>query len=72
MLDYISRENNVPLDREYDDFRRCRLEKPVYPAGLLAVSAAAGNDEALKEAEKTAIPEFMRFNIVENEVRNVI
>lgn len=72
MLDYISRENNVPLDREYDDLRRCRLEKPVYPAGLLAVSAAAGNDEALKEAEKRAIPEFMRFNIVENEVRNVI
>ena len=25
----------------------------------------------LKEAVKTAIPEFMRFNIVESEVRNV-
>ena len=29
MLDYISRENNVPLDREYDDLVRCELEKPV-------------------------------------------
>ena len=72
MLDYISRENNVPLDKEYDDLRQCRLEKPVYPASLRAVSAAAKNDSALKEAVKTAIPEFMRFNIVENEVRNVI
>ena len=71
MLDYISRENDVPLDSEYDDLRRCRLEKPVYPASLRAVSAAAGNDDALKEAVKTVIPEFMRFNIVESEVRNV-
>ncbi len=72
MLDYISRENDVPLVSEYDDIRRCRLEKPVYPAGLRAVSAAARSDAALKEAEKTAIPEFMRFNIIESEVRNVI
>ena len=72
MVDYISRENDVPLVSEYDDLRRCRLERPVYPASLRAVSAAARNDSILKEAEKTAIPEFMRFNIVENEVRNVI
>lgn len=72
MLDYISRENDVPLVSEYDDIRRCRLEKPVYPASLRAVSAAARSDAALKEAEKTAIPEFMRFNIIESEVRNVI
>ena len=72
MLDYISRENDVPLVSEYDDIRRCRLEKPVYPASLRAVSASARSDAALKEAEKTAIPEFMRFNIIESEVRNVI
>jgi len=36
------------------------------------VSAADKNDIALKEAVKTAIPEFMRFNIVESDVRNVI
>ena len=72
MLDYLSRENDVPICDDYDDLRRCRLEKPIYPAGILALSAAAQNDAAIKEAAKTAIPEFMRFNIVENEVRNVI
>ena len=72
MLDYLSRENDVPVAREYDDLRRCRLEKTVYPASLRAVSTAAGNDDALKEAEKAAIPEFMRFNIVESEIRNAI
>lgn len=72
MLDYISRENDVPLDSGYDDLRRCRLEKPVYPAGFLAVAAAEKSSAALKEAARAAIPEFMRFNIVESEVRNVV
>ena len=69
---YYNRENDVPICDDYDDLRRCKLEKPVYPASIRALSAAAQDDAAIKEASKTAIPEFMRFNIVENEVRNVI
>ena len=72
MLDYISRENDIPLCDDYDDLRRCRLEKPIYPASIRAVSAASKSDAALKRAAATAIPEFKRFNIIENEVRNVI
>ena len=72
MLDYISRENDIPLCDDYDDLRQCRLEKPVYPASIRAVSAAAKNDAAMERAAATAIPEFRRFNIIENEVRNVI
>ena len=72
MLDYISRVNEVPLCNEYDDLRRCRLEETIYPAGVLATCAAAKNDEAKQLSVKEAIPEFMRFNIVENEVRNVV
>ena len=72
MLDYISRENDIPLCDEYDDLRRCKLEKPIYPAGIRALSAAAKNESAMDRAAVTAIPEFKRFNIIENEVRNVI
>ena len=72
MLDYISRENDSPLCDEYDDLRRCRLEKPIYPSSLLAMSAASKRDDELRYAEIMAIPEFKRFNIIENEVRNVI
>ena len=72
MLDYISRENDIPLCDDYDDLRRCRLEKPIYPVSLRAVSAAAKDDTVLQKAAMTAIPEFRRFNIIENEVRNVI
>ena len=72
MLDYISRENGIPLCDDYDDLRRCRLEKPIYPASVRAISAAAKNDETIRRAAETAIPEFKRFNIIENDVRNVI
>ncbi len=72
MLDYLSRENDVPLCDEYDDLRRYKLTKPIYPASVRAVAAAANNDDVLKQATKAAIPEFMRFNIIESEVRNVV
>ena len=72
MLDYISRVNGIPLDKEYDDLRTCKLEETIYPAGILAQSLASGNEEILREAEAESIPEFMRHNIIENEVRNVI
>ena len=72
MLDYLSRENDLPLCSDYDDLRKCKLEKPVYPAGIRALSVASNSDTVMSDARNTAIPEFMRFNIVENEVRNVI
>ena len=72
MLDYLSRENDVPLCDEYDDLRRCKLAEPVYPAGVRAMVAAAKSDAAMKRGVAAAIPEFLRFNIVESEVRNVV
>ena len=72
MLDYISRQNDIPLCDEYDDLRRCRLEKPIYPASIRAISVASKSDAAMERAAAAAIPEFKRFNIIENEVRNVI
>ncbi|MBQ6550862.1 MAG: helix-turn-helix domain-containing protein [Lachnospiraceae bacterium] len=72
MLDYVSRENDIPLCSEYDDIRQCRLEKPLYPSGILALAAVDKNEQILREAEAEAIPEFRRFNIIENEVRNVV
>ncbi len=71
MLDYLSRKNDVPLCTNYDDLRGCRFKEPIYPCSLLA-RAEITQDEAIKEeAKKNAIPEFLRFNIVENEVENI-
>lgn len=71
MLDYLSKLNDLPICTNYNDIRKCKLAKIVYPSGIL-ITAAIMNDEKIKEeAVKKAIPEFMRFNIVENEVDKV-
>ena len=72
MLDYISRENGIPLCDDYDDLRRLSLKKPVYPAGIRAMALVSGNKAILQDAASASIPEFRRFNIIENEVRNVV
>lgn len=71
MLDYLSRENDVPLCSDYEDLRTKRLERTIYPASVRAQAAASHSDIPLKESVRNSIPEFIRFNIVENEVRNV-
>lgn len=72
MLDYISRVSNVPLCTKYDDLRRCKLSETIFPSSVLATAAVAKNELAKDQARNEAIPEFMRFNIVESEVRDVI
>jgi transcriptional regulator with XRE-family HTH domain len=72
MLDYLSRVNSLPLCTKYDDIRSRRLSKPLYPIDVLMTSEVLKSDEPMRKAEKDAIPEFRRFNIIENEVRNVV
>ena len=72
MLDYISRLNHVPLCKEYDDLRSVKLDHTIYPASVLAMCAVNEDAQAKEESRKEAIPEFLKFNIIENEVRNVI
>lgn len=72
MLDYVSRVNNVPLCTRYDDLRRCKLSETVFPASVLVTAAVAKNERAKEQSRNEAIPEFMQFNIVESEVRDVI
>ena len=72
MLDYISRVNDVSVCTDYNDIRTCKLKEPLYPMGVLTLSAVSGDFGAKEETYRDAIPEFIRFNIVESEVRNVI
>ncbi|MCL2672726.1 MAG: helix-turn-helix transcriptional regulator [Clostridiales bacterium] len=72
MLDYLSRENELPLCIDYDDIRAQKLQRPIYPASVIIASYAAKSDGPRKKSWDNAIPEFRRFNIVEGEVRNVL
>ena len=72
MLDYLSRLNEIPICTEYDDIRQTRLEKVVYPRSIV-ISAKVTNDDSVKErAYQESIPEFRRFNIIENGVFDVV
>lgn len=72
MLDYISRLNDVPVCTEYNDLRRVCLQDAVYPASVITASIVAGSESPKEQARASAIPEFIRFNIVESEVRNIV
>ena len=51
----------------YSNIRRLKLDRVVRPVGILLEAAIMNNEEIKIEArKKNAIPEFMRFNIVEN------
>ena len=71
MVDYLSRINNIPICSRYDGIRKAKLAETVYPTGIMILSALTNNDEPKRNSLEKAIPEFMRFNIAENEVRNV-
>ena len=72
MLDYVSRINNIPLCTQYDDLRKSKLREVIYPSSVLAAAAVSKNSTVKSRAMQEAIPEFIQFNIVESEVRNVI
>lgn len=72
MVDYISRENHVKLCTEYDALRKQKLREIIFPSSVVLLCAAEKSDAPRKAALIDAIPEFMRFNIVESEVRNVV
>ena len=71
MVDYLSRLNHLPICTNYNDIRSKKLEKPYFPASVVVSYAATGDERIKDEAVANAIPEFIRFNIVESEVRNV-
>ena len=72
MLDYVSRLNDVMLCSDYDDLRKYKLAETLFPSSIIALASVTKSDEVKKDALENAIPEFIRFNIVENEVRNVV
>ena len=71
MLDYLSRVNNVPICKNYNDIRNSKLQRPIYPSSVIILCKMMKSDAPKEECIRLAIPEFLRFNIVESEVRNV-
>jgi hypothetical protein len=71
MVDYLCRINDLPFDGEYNYIRKYKLENLVFPAGVHVLCSVYGNDGPKEEFLKKAIPEFLRYNIVESGIRDV-
>ena len=71
MTDYLSRENEIPLCTKYNDIRSRKMKEMLYPASVVLMDKAMKTDANRKESIRKAIPEFLKYNIVEVEVRNV-
>lgn len=71
MVDYISRENGIPLCTGYNDIRKCKLQDTVFPVSTVLFDKALNTEKNKRESLSKAIPEFLKFNIVECEVRDV-
>lgn len=71
MVDYLSRENGLPLCQDYDDIRSRTMDEPIYPRDVMMAEKLNPALDARKASLENAIPEFLRFNIVEGEIRNV-
>ncbi|MCL2720588.1 MAG: hypothetical protein FWD47_04540 [Treponema sp.] len=71
MVDFLSRENNIPLCVEYDYIRKNKLEKPVFSSSIIAKCIIFKDETQKIKSINEAIPEFKRFNIMEADIRNV-
>lgn len=71
MLDYLCRENDLPLCQDYDDIRKHKLAEPIYPRDIMMAAKLNPALDERKTSWDNAIPEFLKYNIVEGEIRNV-
>lgn len=70
-LDYLCRENSIQPFQEYDDLREYKLPETVYPMDVNIAAKVDKKFDIRKIAMRDSIPEFMRFNIVEMDIRDV-
>ena len=71
MVDYLSRVNEIPLCTKYDDIRSRSLKEPLYPRDVLMAAKLHKDLDLREQCKREAIPEFLRFNIIESEIRDV-
>ena len=68
MIDYLCRINDIPVCQNYDELRYFCFKEPLYPKDVLLLSKLLLDRNVKEETRSCAIPEFMRFNIVECDI----
>ena len=70
LIDYLSKINGAKVyQKRYNDYRKEKLEKPFFVGSDLITYKTV--EEAEKDLGIKVIPEFKKFNIIEEDVFNV-
>lgn len=69
MVDYLSKLNDIPPYSKYDYMRKYKLKDRIYPLSIIVSSKLDNRKE--EEYIDDAIPEFLKYNIVEGDIFNV-
>lgn len=72
MLDYLCRVNSLPVSNEYDELRHHRISETIYPSDILLIDKLKPELKIKERSIAESIPEFIRFNIVEKEIRDAV
>ena len=70
LLDYLSKKNSLPLLKQYDYLRDYKLDKVYVSKSLYLLLAYKST--TVTSIYKECIKEFLKYNIVEAEIDNVI
>ncbi len=71
ILDYVSKINNIPLAKDYNYLRSKKLKNKIFPRDINLLTKFNGKTQYKKSILKNAIPEFLKYNIVETNINNV-
>lgn len=73
LIDYLRRVNNLNFNMPYEKLKDVKLKKVVLPTEVIMVDDLDKNYDypTCKACIKDSLPEFIKHNIAECEVRNV-
>ncbi len=70
-VDYLCAVHKIPQCENYNDIRAHSLTRPLYPRDVLLESKLHPKSHAKALCRSRALPEFLRFNIIESEINDV-
>lgn len=73
MIDYLSAKNNIPLCSEYSEYRKLKLQEPVFPTSAKMDLEVTGmtEEKVIKKYMEGAEPMFLKYGIVEGELFDI-
>ena len=71
MVDYLCRVNQLPICENYNSIRSTSLKETIFPRDIEMAARLHPSLDMKKQAIEESIPEFIRFNIMEKDIRNV-